>query len=261
MQPQSRARFAAAAVALALALALVAAPAAAEIAYPGPGEAEMTLGDPNAPVKVIEYASMSCPHCAAFHIEKFALLRTQFIDAGIVHFTFREYPLNEPAIAAAVLARCAGRSRFFPFVEAMFRQQDSWLNAPDMIASLSQIGRVGGLTAAEFETCLSDRALVDGILAVRLTGEQQFQVQSTPTFIVNNVRVEGNLPWEEFADLLGRAARGESIASAAAPEAASRAAGGSSAYLAISIVIGILLVVAFFFLRRPRAGGATSRKP
>ena len=218
---------------------------------------DMALGDPNAPVKVIEYASMTCPHCAAFHQESFPLLKEEFIDTGKVYFVFREFPLDGIALRAAVLARCSGAERFFPFLDVLFRQQQSWAQANDPLIALRQVGTMGGTPAGQFEECLQDDALVNGIIASRQIAEQQYAIVSTPTFLINGVVVEGNLPWAEFSDLLRRAAAGEDIAVTEALGEQPDASGGSNGtYIAIAIVLGMLAVVALFLFRRPRAGSS-----
>ena len=230
-------------------LALAAVPAAAQ-----PAIGDMTMGNPDAPVTVIEYASMTCPHCANFHRDNLPRLKAEFIDTGQVLLVFRDFPLDQLAVIGAVLARCAGPERYFPFVDALFRQQEAWARSDDPLQALSQIGQLGGVNRAAFDACLENEQLVDAVVNSRLQAEQQYGVGNTPTFIVNGVLVE-NQPWDDFAAILRAAAAGEAIADD--DEELVAEGGNSGTYLAIAIVLGLLAVVAFFFLRRPaRPGGA-----
>lgn len=233
-----------------LALAIVPGQALAQ-----PATGDMALGDPNAPVTVVEFASMTCPHCAAFHHDSFPLLKAEFIDTGQVYFVFREFPLDNLALVAAVLARCAGPERYFPFVDALFRQQEAWSRSDDPFTSLVQLGQLGGVSRAQFEACTEDTELVNAVANSRMRAEQQYAVESTPSFVVNGVLVEGNLPWAEFAGILRSAAAGEDIGGAEAGGRTEVASGAGGTYLAIAIVLALLAAVAFFFLRRPRQDG------
>ncbi len=163
---------------------------------------DMALGADDAPVTVIEYASMTCPHCATFHNETFPGLKAAYIDTGKIRLVYREFPLDRLAFYAAVLARCAGPERFFGFVEVLFRQQDSWARAGDPMAALARLGRVGGVGEAQFGACINDQELGDSILKTRLEGNSEFDVNSTPTFIINGKKHAGMLSLEQFSGLL-----------------------------------------------------------
>jgi protein-disulfide isomerase len=220
-----------------------------------PAVGDMALGDSGAPVTVIEYASMTCPHCATFHQENYKKMISEFVDTGQVYFIFREFPLDNLALVASVLARCAGKDRFFPFLETLFKQQESWASSEDPFQALSIIGQSGGLSPEQFEACTRDDDLVNSIANSRLQAEQQFNITSTPTFIVNGVAVAGNLPWEEFANILKQAAAGEDIADNQSELETKVVSGAGGTYLAIAIVLGLLAVAAFFFLRQPGKSG------
>lgn len=146
---------------------------------------ERVLGDPAAPVTLIEYASLTCPHCASFHADTLPDLKERYIDTGKVKLVYRDFPLDRTALAAAVLAHCAGESRYFAFLNAMFANQASWARAADPIAALKQLTRLGGLSDAEADACLADTGLQDAVLQMRLDGEREFDVNSTPTILVN----------------------------------------------------------------------------
>jgi protein-disulfide isomerase len=148
---------------------------------PGPLK-EMTLGDENAPVTIVEYMSMTCPHCAAFHTESnFKPLVEKYVDTGKVRFVLREFPFDPRAAAAIMLARCAPENQFFPMVDVMFKQQRSWATAPDGREALLQIARLAGFTQESFEACLTNQKLLDDVNAVRTKAGNEFGVQSTPT--------------------------------------------------------------------------------
>lgn len=149
---------------------------------------ERILGDPAAPVTIIEYASLTCPHCATFHRETLPVLKERYIDTGKARLVFRDFPLDRAALAAATLAHCAGDARYFKFLEAMFANQQSWARASDPVAALRQLTRLGGLSDADAEACLADQSLQDAILQTRLDGEHEFGVNSTPTIFVNGTK-------------------------------------------------------------------------
>lgn len=185
--------------------------------------AEGTLGSETAPVTIIEFASLTCPHCAAFEADSFPPLKAKYIDTGKVRFIFRDFPLDQAALKAAVVARCAGPERYFGFLAAFFRSQETWASAPDPMAELAKIARLGGLGKAEFDACLNDKALLDGVLKSRLEGEEKYKVKATPTFIVNGVKHEGNIRPAEFDQilepLLGQATTATPVPGATAPAA------------------------------------------
>lgn len=170
---------------------------AAELLQAGP-LGERTLGDPAAPVTVIEYASMTCSHCAAFHTETYPELKEKYIDTGKVYFVFREFPLDPVATAAFMLARCVPESQYFTFVEAMFKNQNLWAFTDDRIGGLTTMAKQAGLSQEKFEQCLTNQELLDGVNWVKQRGADTFDVSSTPTFFINGEILRGSLPFEEF---------------------------------------------------------------
>jgi len=155
---------------------------------------ERTLGEEDAPVTVIEYASATCGHCASFHNETFPAFREEYIDTGKVRFVFREFPLDELALAAFMVARCAPENRYFPIIDVLFEEQQSWTrNARE---ELLKIARMAGFTPESFEQCLKNEDVAQGILEIRGTAAEQYGVQSTPTFFVNGEMIAGNKPDE-----------------------------------------------------------------
>jgi protein-disulfide isomerase len=165
-----------------------------------PEEGEMAMGPDTAKVTVVEYASASCPHCANFYKETFPSLKKEYIDTGKIRFIFREYPHDQAAFAAFVLARCAPKEKYFPLIDMFFQQQDVWLRAPR--EELQKIAQLAGFTKESFEACLKNEAVAKGILAVRDKATNEFGVQSIPTFFVNGEEIKGETKIEEFRKLI-----------------------------------------------------------
>ena len=162
--------------------------------HEAPALGERALGETDAPVTVIEYASATCGHCANFHNDSFPALKADYIDTGKVRFVFREFPLDELALAAFMLARCAPENRYFPIIDVLFEEQQSWTrNARE---ELLKIARMAGFTPESFEECLQNEDVAKGILEIRSTAAEQYGVQSTPTFFVNRKVITGNQPDE-----------------------------------------------------------------
>jgi len=158
---------------------------------------EMAMGDANAPITVIEYASMTCPHCAHFSETTFPELKKRYIDTGKVRFMFREFPLDQLAAAGFILARCAGPDKYFPLVETLFAQQREWV-VQKPLAPLMAIAKQAGLSQQAFEACLDNRELLEGMEKVRNQAAEKFGVNATPTFFVNGKRLSGALTIEEM---------------------------------------------------------------
>ncbi|HEY6254283.1 MAG TPA: DsbA family protein [Xanthobacteraceae bacterium] len=171
-------------------------PSVAELMQPNP-LGEMAIGDPNAPITVIEYASMTCPHCAHFSETTFPELKKRYIDTGKVRFIFREFPLDQLAAAGFVLARCAGPDKYFPLIETLFAQQRDWV-VQKPLQPLLAIAKQAGLSQQTFEACLDNRQMIEGIEKVRNQAAEKFGVNSTPTFFVNGKRLPGALSIEEM---------------------------------------------------------------
>jgi protein-disulfide isomerase len=171
-------------------------PSVADLMQPNP-LGEMSLGDANAPITVIEYASMTCPHCAHFSETTFPELKKRYIDTGKVRFIFREFPLDRLALAGFVLARCAGPDKYFPVIETLFAQQRDWVVQKPLQPLLAIFKQVG-MSEQTFNSCLDNQQLAEGIDKVRSQAAEKFGVNSTPTFFVNGKRVNGALTIEEM---------------------------------------------------------------
>ena len=163
---------------------------------------DMVMGDPEAPVEIIEYSSMTCPHCAVFHTETLPTIKERYIDTGKAKLVFREFPLDRVALNASAVARCAGPDSYFSFVDVLFRTQVQWSHAEDPTAELKKIVHMGGLDPAMVDACLEDQSIIDGILAVRLNGDQTYEIRSTPTFIINGDSYSGEMTVEQFEEVL-----------------------------------------------------------
>lgn len=165
---------------------------------------DMVMGLANAPVTVIEYASLTCSHCARFHESSLPQLKSAYVDKGLVKFVFRDFPLDALALRGAMVARCAGPDRYFAFLDAMFKQQNTWALADqgEAIKSLKRLARLGGMPAETFDACLNDKDMETAVLKSRIRGEQEFQVNSTPTLIINGKPYPGALRSEELDKIL-----------------------------------------------------------
>ena len=160
------------------------------------------LGNPDAPITIVEYASLSCPHCANFATKVLPKLREKWIDAGKAKLILRAFPLDEPALRAEMVARCAPRERYYPLVETLFETQDKWVVAKDWQAALQHIAQLAGVAKTKFETCIADKTLEDQVAQSRLTAAQQLGVNSTPTFFINGKKYDGEPSLEAFDKLL-----------------------------------------------------------
>jgi protein-disulfide isomerase len=156
---------------------------------------DIPLGSANAPVTIIEYASMTCPHCAAFEVQVFPKLKEKYIDTGKVRYIMREYPLDRLAAAAFMLARCAGPEKYNALVETLFQQQQKWV-VREPIPPLMAIAKQAGFTQQSFESCINDAALLKKIQDVRDRASSKFKVDATPTFFINGQRYSGEMSIE-----------------------------------------------------------------
>jgi protein-disulfide isomerase len=181
-------------------------PSIEELMRPGPLP-DLAEGKADAPVTIIEYASMTCPHCANFHKTTYPALKTKYIDTGKVRFIFREFPLDELAVAGSMLARCAAGDKAanpekaLALIGVLFNSQEKWA-VRDPIPALLQISKQAGFTQATFDECLKDQTLYNNILAVRERGSKDYKVESTPTLFVNGKVQKGGVSIEELDKLI-----------------------------------------------------------
>ena len=161
---------------------------------------DMALGPANASVTITEYASMTCPHCAAFNEAVFPKIKSEYIDSGKVRYVFREFPLDIKAAAGSMLARCIAKDdsgKYFTVIDLLFKQQNDWV-LKNTTETLTRIGKQAGLSQQAVEDCLKDQALLDKIAADQKYANEVLKVDSTPTFFVNAERIKGETSFEEF---------------------------------------------------------------
>jgi protein-disulfide isomerase len=162
---------------------------------------DMALGPADASVTIVEYASMTCPHCAAFTENVFPKIKSEFIDTGKIRFVFREFPLDIKAAAGSMLARCIAKTdagKYFAVVDLLFKQQTEWAG-PKTTEILKRIGKQAGLSEQNVEDCLKDQTLLDKIAADQKYANEVLKVNSTPTFFINGEMLKGETSFEEFA--------------------------------------------------------------
>jgi protein-disulfide isomerase len=182
------------------AMAQAPSPSTADLLTP-PSLGDRQLGPDNAPVTIIEYASLTCPHCAHFENTTYPELKKRYIDTGKVRYIFREFALNPLDMGAIMLARCIDKDKYFPFVETLFAKQDTWV-VQKPIEPLLGIARQAGFTKETFDACLKDQKLLDAVEAERNRASEKFGVNSTPTFFINGKIARGAMSIEELEKLI-----------------------------------------------------------
>ena len=181
----------------------------AEVLKPG-ALPDMALGPEDAPVTIVEYMSMTCPHCAHFHATTFDEIKKKYVDSGKVRFIIREFPFDPRAAAAFMLARCNPQKpeelgsalQYFPMISMLFKQQMTWAAADDGRAALLQMAKLAGYSQQSFEACLTNQKLLDDVNSVRERGAKDFGVNSTPTFLINGKRYAGDMSVETMSALI-----------------------------------------------------------
>lgn len=174
--------------------------AAVELAKPNP-LGEMVLGDDKAPVTIVEYASLTCPHCAHFFATTFPKLKKDYIETGKVRYILREFPLNPLDAAAIMLARCTGKddkTKYYAMIDTLWSQQRTWV-VEKPLEPLKAIARQAGLSEEQFNACLTNQQLLDGLESSRQHATDKLGVNSTPTFFINGDKKTGDLSIEEMA--------------------------------------------------------------
>jgi len=183
----------------------VAPPPAVAPATPAPNQPEIgpnehVLGKADAPVTIIEYASLTCPHCAEFHNVTMPKVKSEFVEKGQARLVFRPFPLDRLALSASLLAQCAPGDGYFSMLAILFRSQQTWEHAQDPVAALKQIGRTAGMTEDAIDKCLADKTVIDQIVAGMKEAQEKFKVDATPTFIINGKSYPGALPFDDYDD-------------------------------------------------------------
>ena len=169
-------------------------------------ENDFTIGDENAPITIIEYASMSCSHCADFHNNTLPDLKTEYIDTGKVRMVFRDYPFNYPALLGSMMMRCIPGDVRYDYMNALYQLQPNWVNRDPKITKkeLYKIMQSGGMTKDEFDTCYgnidNENLILEGVMAA----QKDFNIKSTPSFVINGNLVEGNKNIKEFRQIIDK---------------------------------------------------------
>ncbi len=162
---------------------------------------ELTLGDPAAPITIVEYSSLTCPHCAAFHTETLPALKEKYVDTGQVLIKFRPFPLDPYAMAGAMLAQCVSPVARVAFIDILFARQGMWIASADPSAELQKIAKQAGLSEDDYIVCLKDESVLAAIRGMQTAAAEQLNVRSTPTFFVNGQKLEGNQPLDVFEEI------------------------------------------------------------
>lgn len=165
-------------------------------------ETDHILGNEDAAVKVIEYASLSCSHCMRFHTQTFPQLKKDYIDTGKIAFVFRHFPLNEPALRGAMLAECSGDERFYNYLKVLFDTQPEWAYDADFLNGLRTLAKVGGVGDEAFDACMANKKLEDSLVSGLKHAASELLIQSTPTLFINGEKVEGFRSYEEVSAII-----------------------------------------------------------
>ena len=158
---------------------------------------ELSIGDDNAPITIIEYASMTCSHCADFHTETYPDLKEDYIEKGQVKFIFREFPLDKLSMATSMLARCVDNSISLAFIDILFQNRNKWYS-DNAITELKNLSKQAGLSSEDFDQCLNNQGLLDQLIMQKENAVKEFQINSTPSFIINGKVISGNKPYSYF---------------------------------------------------------------
>jgi protein-disulfide isomerase len=163
---------------------------------------DMYLGKADAKLTIIEYASLSCPHCAKFNAEVLPRLKSEYIDKGLVRWVYRDYPLNNPAYLAAVLAHCASPLKYFGLIDKLYRSQDFWATQPQPLVALKQIGVNEGIDEKSYDACLADQKLKDKIVTRLQEASTKYKIDSTPSFLIRGETHAGEILFDDFKKLI-----------------------------------------------------------
>ncbi len=172
---------------------------------PAVGDDERILGRAEAPITIIEYSSLTCPHCASFHKDTLPAIKKNWIEPGKARLVYRDFPLDGLALRAAALAQCVEGEAYFGFLDALFRGQARWARANDPTAALAQMARLAGIDQKTFDGCIADKETMDRILKQKVEGSRAFDIESTPTFIINGRKVSGARKLQQFEEILAEA--------------------------------------------------------
>jgi len=169
-------------------------------------ENDFVIGEENAPITIIEYSSLSCSHCASFHNDTLGYLKKEYVDTGKVKIVFRDFPFNYPALLGSMVLRCIPNEVKYDYMNVLFQLQTQWV-VNENVKSTQEIFKImqsGGMTKVEFDTCISNTDLENEILTGVMAAQNEFNIRSTPSFLINGGLVEGNKSIKEFRQILNK---------------------------------------------------------
>lgn len=170
-----------------------------DLMEPGP-LGERVVGDANAPVTIIEYASMTCPHCRAFHKDAYPTIKERYLDTGKAKLFFRGFPFDPSAAAATMLAECSG-DKYFNMIDILYDKQATWARG-NVVEELFKISKLAGFTQESFNACLKNQELLDNVLSIQKKAAEVYGVNSTPTFFINGTKYPGNMSADAMGDII-----------------------------------------------------------
>jgi protein-disulfide isomerase len=162
---------------------------------------EHIKGDKDAPVTIIKYASMTCPHCRAWHMKEFPTIEEKYIKTGIAKFYMREFPFDPAAAAAFMLAECSGEDKYFSMIDILYKQQATWSRGK-VVDELLKIAKLANFTQESFSACLKNQELLDNVLSIQKKAAEEYGVNATPTFFINETRYSGSMPAEKMGEII-----------------------------------------------------------
>ena len=169
-------------------------------------EDDFVIGETNAPITIIEYASLSCSHCADFHINTLGELKKEYVDTGKAKIIFRNFPFNYPALLGSMVLQCIPKDVRYDYMNALFQLQSNWVVRENAKSTqeLFKIMQSGGMTKEEFDTCINNEELETKILQVVINAQNEYNIKSTPSFLINGILVEGNKSIKEFRQIIDK---------------------------------------------------------
>lgn len=170
-----------------------------------PVTGDVVMGDPDAPVTIVEYASLTCPHCSTFHINTWPQVKEAYVDTGKVKFILREVYFDKEGLWASMTARCGGEKGFYPMMDTFLKQQRTWTRGENISEEIQKIGRRAGLSNDQLSACLSDRDYAKTLLEAYQTNAAEDEIRSTPSFIINGELHSGSMSFEEISELIDAA--------------------------------------------------------
>ena len=167
---------------------------------------DFIIGDNNAPITIIEYASLSCSHCADFHLNTLPKLVEEYVDKGKIKIVFRDFPFNYPALLGSMMVRCIPENARYEYTQALYQLQSKWVNKENSKTTqeLYKIMQSGGMTKEEFNSCIKNTDLENNILQSLMDAQKEFNIKSTPSFLINGLLVEGNKSFNHFREIIDK---------------------------------------------------------